>query len=111
MNASRRVWRTVAIVLMVPALAVWLYTGVIWNRYLNTLPRVPDPTTGRVYPLNIHGVVVFQTHAEKLRLDLTDYISFGVFALGGLIGAIEERHWRRTAGKNIPPMPKGWRPK
>ena len=111
MNATRRVWRTVGVGLMVPALAVWLYTGVIWNRYFDTLPRRPDVASGRVYPLNIHGIVVFQTHAEKLRLVLTDNISFGVGVLGGLICALEERHWKRTAGKNMPPMPKGWQPK
>ena len=111
MNTPGRVWRTVAVVLMTPALAVLLYTGVIWNRYLDTLPRAPDPTRARVYPRNIHGIVVFQTHSEKLRLDLTENVASGVFMLGMLIGALEERHWRRTAGKDIPPMPKGWQPR
>lgn len=111
MSKPRRMWRAVSILLMGPALAVWLYTGVIWNRYLDTLPRSPEPAIGRIYPLNIHGIVVFQTHAEKLRLDLTSNISFGALALGGLIGLLEERHWRRTGGRNIPKMPKGWQPK
>lgn len=96
---------------MVPALAMLLYSGVIWNRYLTTLPRTLDPTTGRVYPRNIHGIVVYQTHAEELRLELTENIAWGVFMLGMLVGSLEERHWRRTAGKIVPQMPKGWQPK
>jgi hypothetical protein len=110
-SSPRRIWRTVAIVLMVPALAALLYTGVIWNRYLDTLPRTPDQTSGRLYPRNIHGIVVFQTRAEALHLERMENISFGTFALGMLIGWLEERHWRRTAGKSIPPMPEGWQPK
>ncbi len=112
MSALRkRIWRTIAIVLMVPALAVWLYSGTIWNRYLRTLPHAPDQTTGRIYPRNIHGIVVFQTLAEERRLDLTQNISIGVFFLGLVIGALEEKNWKRTAGKDIPSMPKGWQPK
>jgi hypothetical protein len=101
----------VASVLIVPALAVWLYTAVIWNRYFETLPRVPNPVTERIYPRNIHGIVVFQTHAEKVRLDMMSCVSLAVLTLGIVIGILEERHWKRTAGKNIPPMPKGWQPR
>ena len=112
MSALRkRIWRTMAIVLMVPGLAVWVYSGTIWNQYLRALPRTPDQTTGRVYPRNIHGIIVFQTHAEQRRLDLTQDISIGVFFLGLLIGALEERNWKRTTGKTIPSMPSGWQPK
>lgn len=111
MTTPRRPWRTIAILLMIPALAVLLYTGIMWNRYLDTLPRAPDQTTGRVYARNIHGIVVFQTRDEKLRLDIAENIAWGVFMLGMLIGALEERRWRRTAGKNIPPMPRDWQPR
>jgi hypothetical protein len=107
--SARRIWRTVSIVLMVPGLAVWIYSGTIWNQYIHTLPRTPDQAIGRMYPRNIHGVVVFQTRAERLRLDLTQDIAIGTFFLGLLIGAIEDRYWPRTAGKNLPSMPKEWR--
>ena len=96
---------------MVPGLAVWIYSGTIWNQYLNTLPHTPDQTTGRVYPRNIHGIVVFQTHTEQLRLELTQDIAIGVFFLGLLIGALEERNWRRATAKDLPSMPKGWQPR
>lgn len=106
---KNRIWRTIAVILMVPALSVAFYSGTIWNRYLKELPRSPNPTTGRIYPRNIHGIIVYQTHAEQLRLDLMDEISTGVFFAGLIIGAIEEKHWRKTGGKNLPPMPKNWR--
>lgn len=85
-----------------------MYGTGLWSHYLHVLPRVADPTIGRVYPRNIHGIVVFQTHAEKLRLDLIDDISISVFFAGLIIGGLEERHWKRTAGRNIPSMPKAW---
>ena len=72
---------------MVPGLAVWIYSGTIWNQYLHTLPHAPDQTTEGVYPRNIHGIVVFQTHTELLRLELTQDVAIGVFFLGLLIGA------------------------
>lgn len=103
---KRRLGRTIALVLLIPGLLVWVYSGTIWTRYLQALPRVPDQNTGRVYPGNIHGIVVYQTRAEQMRLDLTQDISIGVFFLGLLIGALEERPWKRTGGKNLPPMPK-----
>jgi len=100
----------VAIISVVFGLLILLYGGSIWNDYLHNLPRTPDPTSGRVFPRNIHGIVIFQTHSEKLRLDLIDNIGWVIFMLGMLVGALEERRWRRTAGKNMPPMPKGWQP-
>jgi hypothetical protein len=90
---------------MLPALAAWLYAAVIWNRYMRTLPRDADPDAGNIYPRNIHGIVVFQTRQEKLSLDLIENISGGVFTLGFLIGALEERNWRKAAGDREPKIP------
>lgn len=100
-----------SIVLMVSALGVLLYAGVLWNRYLDTLPRTPDAAAGRVHPQNIHGIVVFQTQAEELRLDVAENIAGGVFLLGMFVGALEEGRWRRIAGKNVTQMSKGWQPR
>ena len=94
---------------MLPALAAWLYAGVIWSRYMHTLPRTANPATGNIYPRNVHGIVVFQTHQEELQLDLIENISGGVFIVGFVIGALEERSWRKTASGSVPQMPQEWR--
>ena len=78
-------------------LAIWLYTATIWDTYLHTLPRVADSRLGRIYPRNIHGIVVFQTHAEERRLDGTMFTGFALALLGGGIGTLVERRSRRSS--------------
>jgi hypothetical protein len=89
-----KIWKLLPLVLAVPGLATWIYSGTIWNQYLHTLPRSPDPRAGRVFAGNIHGIVIFQTRAEQLRLDLMKDISLGAFFLGAVIAAIVERDER-----------------
>ena len=92
---SRKVWTRVALALALPGLPGWIYSTSIWGEYLHTLPRSPDPSVGRVFALNIHGIVVFQNHTDQLRLNLTEYISGGVFCLGMMIGALIDRDERK----------------
>jgi hypothetical protein len=61
-------------------LIVWLiaFVGIMWASYLSstyqaTLPRYPDPVAGRIYPRNIHGVVVYQTRDQRDRIDRIEY--------------------------------------
>ncbi len=44
--------------LIIPGLGAFLHSRVIRDRYLHDLPRVPNESERRLYPLNIHGVVV-----------------------------------------------------
>ncbi len=104
---TKRIWRVVSISLMMPALLAWIYATGLESDYAKVLPRLPNPTVGRVYPRNIHGVVVFQTYAERMKVNLTEGISIGVFFVGLLIGGLEERHWKRTSPKGIPSAPNG----
>jgi hypothetical protein len=99
-SLSKRIWKGFAIALIVSGMATWLYTGTISDNYLHTLPRVADNRSGRIYPRNIHGIVVFQTHAEERRLNATIFTGMAVMLLGFGIGTLVERRSKRPpAGK------------
>ena len=60
------------------SLAVWVFANsVLWYHYAETRPRVRNPTTGHIYPLNTHGSVVYLT--------LTDWnILYGTLGAGAV---------------------------
>jgi len=89
------IWQQLAVLLIIPGLGAFLYSRVIWDRYLHDLPRSPNESERRLYPLNIHGVVVFQTVEEQRHLWLFDRGGITVFFLGLLLGGIGERIQKR----------------
>jgi hypothetical protein len=96
---SGTVLRRVGIAIGFVGLAGILWTSSIWYQYQRTLPRRPDPVAGRVYPLNVHGIVVYQTRDERKWLDEIQYSSIAVFAVGALLGALHQKKFGR------PPIP------
>jgi hypothetical protein len=73
---------------------LWAYA--IWNSYLDVLPRHPEPAAGNVYPLNIHGIIAYQTeeqrrHRETVQ-DCSMAIGFTSFFLIVLYKNRIERH-------------------
>jgi hypothetical protein len=73
------------------------FVGLLWvmalyQAYFNNLPRSPNPITGNVYPLNIHGIVVYQTMQERSRLGNWEHWSWGLAILGFVLGLIYQ--WR-----------------
>lgn len=75
-------------------LAGVVWTTSIWYKYQGTLPREPDAPGGRVYPLNVHGIVVYQTREERDRLNEIQYWSFVIFGTGVLTGIIQKHFLR-----------------
>jgi hypothetical protein len=58
------------------------------NHYYRTSPQHPNPETGRIYPFNVSGGIVFyQTLAEKRQLDTLEYAS-GFLMFGGIALAL-----------------------
>ena len=100
-------WKRVAITISMIGLAGILWTSSIWYDYQKTLPRRPDPVAGRLYPLNVHGIVVSQTLNERNWLDEIQYSSIAVFAVGGLMGLIYEKRFARLP--NPPTVGPRWR--
>ena len=82
-----RLLRRVALVLaLIGSVGTWGW-AVLWYKYYDTLPRSPQPATGRTYVMNMHGVPVYATWAERHRLDLIENLSF-ILLLAGFVGAI-----------------------
>ncbi len=78
-------------------LAGILWTGSVWYKYQGTLPREPDASAGRIYPLNVHGIVVYQTRKERDWLNEIQYWSFVIFGAGALIEIIQKSVFRRSS--------------
>jgi hypothetical protein len=81
--------KAIAIVFLAAGLIGQAVSQSIWTHYFHTLPRSPDPAVGRVYPLNMHGIIRYQTQGERTRLDAVEYSSTGLFFTGLIIGAIQ----------------------
>ncbi len=87
------------------ALAMGIWTGNIWYQYQATLPRHAETATGNIFPLNVRGIVVYQTREQRDRLDRLDYLSFGL----GIISALMLFVYTKKFG--LPPTPpKPWSP-
>ena len=93
---SLQTLKLVAAVLIVLGLIGQGWSYGIWNNYFATLPRVPELSTGRVYALNMHGIVAYQTSAQRFRLLVADYSSTAAFCLGLLLAAIYEKKSQNT---------------
>jgi len=76
----------------------WFWAIVIWFEYWD-LPHSPNPATGNIYPLNIHGYVVYQTLKEQLRLERWQFWSMAVLCCGIALGAVHKWITERRKGK------------
>jgi hypothetical protein len=94
----RRAWRLVALSVLIPGILGWFYTWALWSSY-TSLPRVPAPDAGRVYPRGIHGITVYQTLKERNKLDFLLRASVMFSAVGFALAIIEEETWKRSHPK------------
>jgi hypothetical protein len=85
--------RFFSLLLLLPGLAGLILSGILSTSYLNSMPRMPDPSTMRLIPRNIHGTVIYQTEAEDHRLDALEYSSVGIFIVGLGLGLVYLRKW------------------
>lgn len=70
----------------------------LWYRYRYTLPRSPEPTTGRVYAMDLRGVTIYATHNEREQLHLTIDVSLGLIGIGIVAGFLTDPEYRRKMG-------------
>lgn len=63
--------------------------------FVFTRPRAAMPSSGRVYPLNVHGTVVYLTYVEHL---ITGQINFVIAVLSGFVWMLLARREARHDG-------------
>jgi hypothetical protein len=72
-------------------------TGLVWFYatyfYIRILPGLPQPTTGNVIELDVHGTIVFMTESQSLTLWL---LQLGVIIFGAVGGLLLK------FGRNVP---------
>jgi hypothetical protein len=68
-------------ILIFLCLGFWTYLN---YHYAYTLPGQPEPSIGRIYPLNVHGTIVYLTKREYSEIN---YLSWGmtVFIIIGIL--------------------------
>ena len=70
-----------------------MLSAIISTRYLNTLPRYPDPDNLRMNPRDINGYTVYQSDQEDRFLDIVEYSSVGIFLIGVSTGLVYLQKW------------------
>jgi hypothetical protein len=69
-----------------------VFSVILHAHYADTRPHHPLPDTGEVYPLNVHGTLVYLTWGE-------DFAATWVFYGGILCGVLGGALWRSVGGK------------
>ena len=87
-----------AVVISSAGMLGWLRAVEIWYQYWS-LPHSPNPATGNIYPLSIHGYVVYQTLKEQLRRERWEFGSLEVLGLGIALGTFHKWLTGRRQGK------------
>jgi hypothetical protein len=59
---------------------------------VNINPQFPQPRLGRIYPLNVHGTVVYVTRVERL---ISGYLTLGLAIFFGAIWVALDRMSKR----------------
>ncbi len=94
-TVSQNIWTVIETVSAVSALGVFLYYMFLGEQFTHTRPREANPSTGRIYPLNNHGYVVYLTNSEQHRLHILVWTAAFSFLIAVLIGVFIKKSSRR----------------
>jgi len=99
---------------MTCAIAALVCFGFGVSFYYRGLPDKPQPTVGRIYPLNNHGFIMYMNEREQTQ-QRKAFIAFGgLFAVAvvlDLVFDISDRDsWQRFRRINRPPWNHRWGP-
>ncbi len=78
-------------ILVYSALVLEVSGSALWMHYYDTRPKVLDASQGRIIPLNTHGIVVYLTNSEHLRLQTLMITGVACFVLAILIEIVRTR--------------------
>jgi hypothetical protein len=87
-SAQLATLRFLSLAFLLPGIGGLVLSTMISGHYLDTMPRWPDPDSGRIVVRGIHGIPVYQTEEEDRRLSLIEYSSVGFFTTGLVMGLV-----------------------
>jgi hypothetical protein len=94
----RSALRYSAVALCSAGMVGWLRAISIWYQYWD-LPHSPVPGTGNIYPLSIHGYVVYQTFQKQLYRQRWEFWSIAVAGFGAALGAVHKWMCGKAGGQ------------
>jgi len=89
------IWTVVETVAALVALGLFLTYMGLWEQYAHTKPDAANLSSGRIYPLNEHGLIVYLTSAEQNRLHMLAWMAGFCFLIAVLIGIFIKKSWGR----------------
>ena len=70
------------------ALAIWIFHFCLWYQYAGTRTRRSDVASGRLYPLNTRGSVVYLNKRENSNLIALTVLTVDLFGIAVLANGI-----------------------
>lgn len=93
LRLSNRLGMIIRIIQILGFSAFFVYIG-LYIHYGYTLDTVSNKTAGEIYPLNLHGHMVYLSRLQHLRLEVSGALAlfFGaIFATVASIGLYQQR--------------------
>jgi hypothetical protein len=66
-------------------LCFWFSSGLVWMYFDAHRPTFADPQSGRIYPLNTHGSIVYLTPVENNTLTALTVAGFGLILVATVL--------------------------
>ncbi len=72
---TARFWKPVEVAAACLALVAWLGAMALWMYYDATRPITLDQNSGRIYPQNTHGSIVYLIRQEKMNVSALMWVA------------------------------------
>lgn len=101
--------KVVLLVLLAGFAVTFVWYLYLWHAYYKMLPHLPDRAAGRVYADNFHGVVLYETRRQYVRLHTLEHagevLVLLIIVVGGLLDPNHLRKigWRKNEKPADPP--------
>lgn len=95
---TARFWKPLEGAAACLALVTWFGAMGLWMYYDATRPITPDQNTGRIYPQNTHGSIVYLIRQEKVKVSTLMWVA-GVLVIVAIGIEISVRPFRRAGAE------------
>jgi hypothetical protein len=84
-RSEQGLWTVVARFLGATNVLLMILTAYMYFHYAGTRPTVPEDKIGRIYPLNVHGRVIYLVRQEQLGLYALEGVTVSCILSFGLV--------------------------